>query len=60
MDISQGSEYAPKFASKVKDVSFLDQFEYQRYNRFPSTRKNQKERAKRTSKYLSENIVKQN
>ena len=26
----QGSEYASELASKVKDVSFLDQFEYQR------------------------------
>ena len=26
----QGSEYVSDFASKVKDVSFLNQFEYQR------------------------------
>ena len=30
LDVWQGSEYAPELASKVKDVSFLIQFEYQR------------------------------
>ena len=30
LDVWQGSEYASEFASKVKDVSFLNQFEYQR------------------------------
>ena len=29
-DIWQGSEYASELASKVKDLSFLDQFKYQR------------------------------
>ena len=30
LDIEQGSEYASELASKVKDVSFLNQFKYQR------------------------------
>ena len=30
LDIWQGSEYASELASKVKDVSFLNQFEHQR------------------------------
>ena len=30
LDIWKGSEYASELASKVKDVSFLNQFEYQR------------------------------
>ena len=30
LDIWQGSEYASELASKVKDLSFLDQFKYQR------------------------------
>ena len=30
LDIWQGSEYASELASKVTDVSFLNQFEYQR------------------------------
>ena len=30
LDVWQGSEYASEFASKVKDVSFLNHFEYQR------------------------------
>ena len=30
LDVWQVSEYASEFASKVKDVSFLNQFEYQR------------------------------
>ena len=30
LDVWQGSEYASELASKVKDVSFLNQFEYQR------------------------------
>ena len=30
LDIWQGSEYASELASKVKDVSFSNQFEYQR------------------------------
>ena len=30
VDVWQGSEYASEFASKVKDISFLNQFEYQR------------------------------
>ena len=29
LDIWQGSEYASELASKVKDLSFLKQFEYQ-------------------------------
>ena len=28
LDVWQGSEYASKLASKLKDVSFLSQFEY--------------------------------
>ena len=31
MDVWYGSEYASELASKVKDVSFLNQFEYQIY-----------------------------
>ena len=30
LDIWQGSEYASELASKLKDVSFWNQFEYQR------------------------------
>ena len=30
LDVWQGSEYASELASKVRDVSFLSQFEYQR------------------------------
>ena len=30
LDVWQGSEYASELASKVTDVSFLNQFEYQR------------------------------
>ena len=30
LDVWQGSEYASELASKVKDVSFLNQFEHQR------------------------------
>ena len=30
LDVWQGPEYDSELASKVKDVSFLDQFEYQR------------------------------
>ena len=30
LDVWQGSEYASELASKVTDVSFLKQFEYQR------------------------------
>ena len=30
LDVWQGSEYASELASKVKNVSFLKQFEYQR------------------------------
>ena len=30
LDVWQGSEYASELASKVKDISFLNQFEYQR------------------------------
>ena len=30
LDVWQVSEYASEFASKVKDVSYLNQFEYQR------------------------------
>ena len=30
LDVWQDSEYASKLASKVTDVSFLKQFEYQR------------------------------
>ena len=30
LDVWQGSEYASELASKVKDVSFSNQFEYQR------------------------------
>ena len=29
LDVWQGSEYASELASKVTDVSFLNQFEYQ-------------------------------
>ena len=29
LDVWQGSEYASELASKVKDVSFSNQFEYQ-------------------------------
>ena len=46
-DVWQGSEYASELATKVKDVSFLNQFEL---TDATSTRKNPKERAKRTSK----------
>ena len=30
LDVWQGSEYASELASKIKDVSFPNQFEYQR------------------------------
>ena len=30
LDVWQGSEYASELASKIMDVSFLYQFEYQR------------------------------
>ena len=30
LDVWQGSEYASELASKVKDLSFLNQFKYQR------------------------------
>ena len=30
LDVWQGSEYASELASKVEDVSFLNQFKYQR------------------------------
>ena len=30
LDVWQGSEYASELASKVKDVSVLNQFKYQR------------------------------
>ena len=30
LDVWQGSEYASELASKVKDVSFLNQFKYER------------------------------
>ena len=30
LDVWQGSEYASELGSKVKDVSFLNQFKYQR------------------------------
>ena len=30
LDVWQGSEYASELASKIKDVSFLNQFKYQR------------------------------
>ena len=29
LDVWRGSEYASELASKVKDISFLNQFEYQ-------------------------------
>ena len=31
LDVWQGSEYVSELVSKVKDVSFLNQFKYQRY-----------------------------
>ena len=30
LDVKEGSDYASELASKVTDVSFLSQFEYQR------------------------------
>ena len=34
LDVWQGSEYASDLASKVPDVSFLNQFEYQSQSNF--------------------------
>ena len=30
LDVCQGSEYGSELASKVKDISFLNQFKFQR------------------------------
>ena len=54
LDVWQGSEYASELASKVTDVSFLNQFEFQfKGNSWPS-KKNQKERASRTFKIVEQ------
>ena len=54
LDVWQGFEYASELASKVTDVSFLNQFEFQfKGNSWPS-KTNQKETASRTFKIVEQ------
>ena len=52
MDVWQGFQYASELASRVTNISFLNQIEYQFKGNRWATKKNQKERASRTFKIV--------